>query len=147
MLSELTNLLLRDLDKLKSEINSYSNDAALWKTNKEISNSGGNLTLHLIGNLSHFLGNVLIKTDYKRNREAEFNDKDISRKQIISSINHLKVTIKKGLPLLTENDINMPFPDTSFGHKMTTKYFLIHLFGHFNYHLGQINYHRRLLDV
>jgi hypothetical protein len=29
---------------------------------------------------------------------------------------------------------------------MTLGYFLIHLYGHFNYHLGQINYHRRLLD-
>jgi len=29
---------------------------------------------------------------------------------------------------------------------MTTEYFLLHLLGHLNYHLGQISYHRRLLD-
>jgi len=147
MLTELTNLLLRDLDKLKSEINSYSDDAALWKIDKNILNSGGHLTMHLIGNLNHFLGTILIKTDYKRNRAAEFNGRDISRKQIISSIDNLKKIIKKGATSLAEYDLTKPFPDTTFGHEMTTKQFLIHLFGHFNYHLGQINYHRRLLDV
>ena len=52
----LAELYERDLDKLRTEIASYENEPDLWKTDEGISNSAGNLCLHLTGNLKHFFG-------------------------------------------------------------------------------------------
>ncbi len=38
------------------------------------------------------------------------------------------------------------YPILVFDHKTSTEYLLVHLTGHLNYHLGQINYHRRLIE-
>ena len=146
MKESIINLFLRDLDKLQEEISSYKDDASIWKIKFEIKNSGGNLALHLIGNLNHFLGAILGNSGYIRLRENEFTNKNINREEIIVQINELKITVKKVLSSLTKQDLEKAYPINVFGNEMKTEYFLIHLFGHLNYHLGQINYHRRLLD-
>jgi uncharacterized damage-inducible protein DinB len=51
------------------------------------------------------------------------------------------------LPQLSEEDLKKEYPLVVFERAMTTDYFLIHLVAHLDYHLGQINYHRRLLDI
>ncbi|MFC3159926.1 hypothetical protein SAMN05443633_11498 [Chryseobacterium arachidis] len=53
------SLFTRDLNKLKTEIESYQNEEVIWKIDKNILNSAGNLTLHLVGNISHFVGAIL----------------------------------------------------------------------------------------
>jgi len=146
MKDSLIQLFTRDLDRLEKEIMGYSSDDVLWQIDKDISNSGGNLAIHIIGNLNHFIGATLGNTGYVRDREAEFNDKNISRKTITNQIAHLKNIIEVTLFSLNDADFNKTYPINVFGKEMTTQYFLIHLHGHLNYHLGQINYHRRLLD-
>lgn len=146
MTTSLIILYKRELNRLKDEISSYSEDTILWKTNCEVKNSGGNLTLHLIGNLNHFIGATLGNSEYIRQRDKEFNDKDVSREDIINQINELKVILENTFSSLTKEDLYKTYPINVFGKEMTTEYFLIHLYGHLNYHLGQINYHRRLLD-
>jgi len=146
MTTSLIILYKRELSSLKNEISSYSNDSILWKTNNDIKNSGGNLAIHLLGNLNHFIGATLGKSDYIRQRDKEFSDKNIPRKQITNQINELKVELEEVLSSLTCEGLNKKYPINVFGKEMTTEYFLIHLYGHLNYHLGQINYHRRLLD-
>lgn len=42
--------------------------------------------------------------------------------------------------------LQQEYPILVFESKTSTEFFLIHLSTHLAYHLGQINYHRRLLD-
>ena len=140
----LIDLYTRDLNKLRTEVEQYENEADLWKTNGEISNSGGNLTLHLCGNLRHFIGAVLGGSGYVRDRDLEFSDKGISREKLLGNIEKTIPEVKNALEKLTDDDLAKTYPIEVFGHPMTTEYFLVHLATHFNYHLGQVNYHRRL---
>jgi uncharacterized damage-inducible protein DinB len=143
----LQSLYTRDLNKLKTEIESYQNEEALWKIDKNILNSGGNLTLHLVGNLNHFFGAILGNSGYVRNREEEFLLKNISRTELIQQVEDTLNIVISTLNQLSEEDLAKNYPIEPLGYTMTTEYFLIHLFGHLSYHLGQINYQRRLLDV
>lgn len=146
MLTEiLQKLCERDLSKLKEEIGLYADEADLWKTDGEITNSAGNLALHLIGNLRHFFGAVLGNTGYVRDRDKEFSDGGISREELITGIDQAAADVRSTLERLSDADLAMNYPIEVFGHPMTTEYFLVHLATHLNYHLGQINYHRRLL--
>ena len=147
MKTSLVQLFIRDIEKLQKEIQLYSKDEIFWKIDNDIKNSAGNLAIHIVGNLNHFIGATLGKSGYIRQREKEFNDKNISRKLIIEQLDALKITIEKVILRLKENDLSDEYPINVFKKEsMTTEYFLIHLFGHLNYHLGQINYHRRLMD-
>ena len=141
----LLQLYERDLSKLKDEIGLYAAEADIWKTDGEIANSAGNLTLHLIGNLRHFFGAVLGDTGYVRDRDNEFSDGGVSREELLAGIDQAAADVKSTLEKLTDEDLKQTYPIDVFGHPMTTEYFLIHLATHLNYHLGQINYHRRLL--
>jgi uncharacterized damage-inducible protein DinB len=147
MTESLQSLYKRDLSKLKTEIESYQNEEAIWKIDKNILNSGGNLYLHLIGNLNHFFGVILGNSGYIRNREFEFSLKNVPRTELITQVEETLNVVISTLDQLSEEDLAKNYPIEPLGYTMTTEYFLIHLFGHLSYHLGQINYHRRLLDV
>lgn len=142
----LRSLFNRDLNKLKTEIEAYQSEATIWKTDKNISNSAGNLCLHLVGNLNHFIGAELGKTGYVRIRELEFSLKDIPKAELIEKVTATTAMVDNVLSRLTPEDLEKEYPLVVFEDKMTTGYFLIHLVTHLDYHLGQINYHRRLLD-
>jgi uncharacterized damage-inducible protein DinB len=141
----LAELYERDLEKLKEEIGQYRDETDLWKTSGGISNSAGNLCLHLTGNLKHFFGAVLGNNGYVRDRDAEFASKNVSKSDMLADIDATRNVVMSILAELTEEDFAKPYPIEVFGQPMTTGYFLTHLTTHFNYHLGQINYHRRLV--
>ena len=136
----------RDLNKLKEEISLYSDESKLWMVEEGISNSAGNLCLHLIGNLNHFIGATLGNNGYVRNRDSEFSLKDVPVKDLLESIDKTKTVIAETLPKLTDADIAKEFPLEVMGKRFPTGFFLLHLSAHLSYHLGQINYHRRLLQ-
>ncbi len=135
----------RDLLKLKEEVGLYSNEETLWIVREEISNSAGNLCLHLIGNLNHFIGAVLGHTGYVRNRENEFTLRHTSRKDLLVMLDTTLAVVKNTLTQLNESDFQADFPVEKHGKIVKTDFMLMHLLTHFNYHLGQINYHRRLI--
>ena len=141
----LIDIYERDLDKLRTEVESYANEADLWKTTDGISNSAGNLGLHLTGNLQHFFGAILADSGYVRDRDSEFANKNVARDEMLATIDSTKAVVVDTLSKLTDEDFAKTYPIEVFGHPMTTGYFLTHLTTHFNYHLGQINYHRRLV--
>lgn len=143
----LKSLYTRDLNKLKTEIESYQNEETIWKIDKNILNSGGNLSLHLVGNINHFIGAILGNSGYIRNRELEFSLKNIPKSELIIQVEETLNVVISTLDQLSEEDLAKNYPIEALGYTMTTEYFLIHLFGHLGYHLGQVNYHRRLLDV
>jgi uncharacterized damage-inducible protein DinB len=140
----LISIYKRDLDKLKTEIDQYESDEKVWLAATGITNSGGNLALHLVGNLKHFIGAVLGGTGYVRDRDAEFTSKSVSRAQLIAAVDETTAIVSTTLAKLTGDELAATYPIDVFGQPMTTEYFITHLATHFNYHLGQINYHRRL---
>jgi uncharacterized damage-inducible protein DinB len=146
VIETLQKIFKRDLEKLKQEIASYRNESNLWKVDKSIANSSGNLCLHLVGNLNAYIGAEIGKTGYVRNRDLEFSLKNIPQAQLVKMIEDTIVVVEDGLSKLNENDLEREYPLLVFKEKTSTGYFLIHLAAHLGYHLGQVNYHRRLLD-
>ncbi|MEP7254157.1 MAG: DUF1572 family protein [Ferruginibacter sp.] len=147
MLKEaLIEIFERDLQKLKTEINLYKDEDNLWLVKEGISNSAGNLCLHLIGNLNHFIGATLGNTGYVRHRDDEFSLKNIPRQDLVTNIENCILIVKNTLSKLSLEDFEKDFPLEKHGTIVSTTHMLAHLLGHLSYHLGQINYHRRLLD-
>ena len=142
----LAKLFIRDLDKLIQELNDFHEEQNMWIVQGNISNSAGNLALHIIGNLSHFIGTVIGGTDYQRRREEEFSKKHIPRSELIEMINQTKTTVNESLNKMDVDILKSTYPINVFGEEMTYEFFLLHLLGHLNYHLGQINYLRRIID-
>lgn len=145
LIEALKSLFNRDLNKLKEEIEAYQTESQLWVIDKNISNSAGNLCLHLIGNLNTYIGAELGKTGYIRDRPREFSAKDIPKEELISKIDETILVVNNTLDSLTDANLETIYPQIVFEKEMTTGFFLVHLSTHLAYHLGQINYHRRLV--
>jgi len=145
MLQSIKSLFDRDIDQLKFELE-LTSDADLWKTPKGVTNSIGNLSLHICGNLKHFLGAVLHNSGYKRERDREFSDKLIPKETLLKNIGETKEIIHNTLNNLGEEDIKKIYPVKMWNKEITTAFFLIHLHSHLSYHMGQINYLRRILS-
>lgn len=146
MLTTLQQLFERDLMLLKSEIQSYSNEEKIWYVEKNIANSAGNLCLHLVGNLNTYIGATLGQSGYVRDRPLEFSLKNVPREELLSKIDATITVIKNTLARLDPATLSKEYPLLVFQQPTSTEYFLIHLATHLTYHLGQMNYHRRLLD-
>lgn len=132
----------RYLNQLKEEINAYPEESKLWITAKQINNSAGNLCYHLIGNLNHFIGAVIGETGYIRNRPLEFSIKDFPISEMNEMIDDTIVMIKS---VITEADLSQPYPWDQYQKQGDRLFFLLRFLAHLSYHVGQINYHRRLL--
>ena len=143
---ELTNLFRRDLTRLKTEIELYKNDSKIWHTERSIANSAGNLCLHLIGNLKTYVGAGIGNINYIRERDLEFSAKDIPAAVLLKEIDDTIVIVDTALRTLQESDMEKEFPVLIWDQPTTIGFTLLHLLSHLNYHLGQVNYHRRLLD-
>lgn len=137
-------IYLRDIQKLHDEIVLYPTDESLWLVKDGIKNSGGNLCLHLMGNLNHFIGAVLGKTGYVRNREAEFETKGLTKHELLVMVSEAQAMLQLTFPMLTDNDLEREYPVDFLG-KRTTAWYLNQFLLHFQYHLGQLNYHRRII--
>ena len=142
----LKTLYNRDLDRLRKEIELYANESKIWHIEKGIANSAGNLCLHLIGNLNTYIGKELGGNGYVRNRELEFSQKNVPRNELIKIIDDTKRMVESTLNSLSNQQLMEEFPVLVYETKMPTGAFLTYLTTHLSYHLGQINYHRRLLD-
>ena len=136
-----------NLNNLKKELIAYKNEDNIWKVEGAISNSAGNLTLHLIGNLNHFFGATLGHTGYVRNREAEFTDKGIARELLLTYLDETIAMMEPVYNKLSNEDLEKTYPLKKQDAEVSTAHFMIHLLGHLTYHLGQVNYHRRLIDL
>ena len=128
------------------EIQDYTNEESLWKVTQGINNCGGNLALHLIGNLNHFIGAILGDTGYIRDRDAEFSKKDVPQATLIKQIEETIKMVDEVLSHLPEDQLDKTYPIEVLKRPMTTGEFILFLYGHLSYHLGQINYHRRILN-
>jgi uncharacterized protein DUF1572 len=143
-LTLLKQLYLRDLEKVSKEVSLYPTNGLLWKAIDGISNPGGNLCLHLVGNLNTYIGAVLAGTDYKRQRDLEFSSSGLTKQELLDKLESTSTVVAEGLSNLTTDQLEKDFPIVIWEKEMSMEYTLIYLLTHLNYHLGQINYHRRL---
>ena len=146
LLETLQTLYKRDLERLSQEIGLYQNEAHIWIVDGNISNSAGNLCLHLVGNLNTYIGGELGKTGYVRDRDLEFSQKDVPQAELIQMVENTRMVVAEALSKVSPEQLEAEYPLEVFGGKMSNQFFLVHLVAHLSYHLGQINYHRRLLD-
>jgi len=140
------SLIVRDLLKLKQEVESYKDESKLWVVDAGISNSAGNLCLHLLGNINHFICATLGNSGYIRNRDLEFSQNNIPVSQLAAQIDDTVGSAENTFDKLTINSLDKEYPLFFNNQKLTTEQMLVNIVSHLNYHLGQINYHRRLLD-
>ena len=141
--SEFQYYFLRDIDKCIAEINAYPDEESLWQLRGEITNSAGNLALHIAGNLQHFIGAMLGGTGYVRHRDREFAEKNASRAEILTQLAAARQAVKYTFGNMPDARLSEPFPDHHFGEGRSVAAGLLHLLAHLNYHLGQLNYLRR----
>jgi uncharacterized damage-inducible protein DinB len=137
-------LLVRDLRTVQRELAAYASDADVWRLPETIPNSAGTLALHLAGNLRHFVGAVLGGTGYVRDRDAEFSRRDVSRAEISRELDAAIADVGAVMARLTDTEMAATYPQAVAGKHASTEDMLLHLATHLTYHLGQIDYHRRL---
>lgn len=137
-------LFEKDINKLIEEISLYKNEKDLWKLNGEIKNSPGTLALHITGNLKHFIGAQLGKTGYVRERDKEFSERNVSKENLLKGLKEALEVVKTTLPKLSDDDLKKDFPIPFLEKIRPTIEILFILYGHLNYHLGQVNYYRRM---
>jgi len=135
----------RELRALRRELDAYPDDASLWATPPGITNSAGNLILHLAGNLQHFMGARLGGARYVRDRETEFATRGASRDALRREIEAAAAAVDAAFARLDDRALDSDYPEVIKGMTVKTVDWLTHLAVHLGYHLGQIDYHRRLV--
>ncbi|HSS96606.1 MAG TPA: DUF1572 family protein [Terriglobales bacterium] len=143
---ELGAMYRRDLTRLAQHIDAFPNDAALWQTHPAVTNSAGNLALHIEGNLREFVGRQIGGNTYTRKRDLEFSSKGVSKQELESRLADLKALIPSTIEKLSSEQLETQYPQTIFERATSTQELLISLYGHLNWHMGQIDYLRRILN-
>ncbi|HEX7755328.1 MAG TPA: DinB superfamily protein [Niabella sp.] len=141
--SVLAGFYERDLRRIIEEINLFQKEENLWKILGSVKNSAGNLALHIIGGTNYLIGTVLANTGYIRDRAAEFSRKNVERAFLVKGLEAL-------IPLVTQIvgtlDMDARYPLIFDDMERANHYVMVQLTLHLNYHLGQVNYLRRILE-
>ncbi|HXG87456.1 MAG TPA: DinB family protein [Vicinamibacterales bacterium] len=141
---ELAALFSRDLRRLTQEIEAFPDTQSLWKTVPGVTNAAGTLALHLEGNLREYIGRQLGRIAYTRDRPLEFNARGVEQQELVARLAAVAAFIPGVVEQLSDNTLNAPFPEQVLGVSLSSRQFLVHINGHLNYHLGQIDYLRRV---
>ena len=145
LLAAVAAILDRDLQALAREVEAYPDDASLWQLPEGVINSAGTLVLHLTGNIQHFIGARLAGTGFVRDRPAEFSARGVSRAALLRQIEAARSAVRSAAERLTGEALELDYPEGVGGMRVVTGEYLIHLVSHFDYHLGQVDYHRRVV--
>jgi hypothetical protein len=145
MAGHLRAILLRDLRALRREVEAYPDDASVWAVPDGIANSCGTLVLHLAGNLRTYVGLAIGGIAYERDRPREFSARNLPRADLFAAIDATIAAVDGALPALTEAMLAAEFPLAIGAVRVNTQDFLLHGAVHLGYHLGQVDYHRRLV--
>ncbi len=142
--SELAALFARDIARLIQELQAIPDTTSVWKTAPGVTNAAGTLALHLEGGLRHFIGRHLGKIEYTRDRPLEFSARGVEQAELIARLEALKEMVPRVIAGLSEAQLDADFPEAVLDRPLPTRQWLIHLNGHLNYHLGQVDYLRRM---
>lgn len=143
--SSLAQLFARDLARLAQEIEAFPDDTTLWQAPAGITNSAGTLILHLEGNLREYVGRQLAGVPYLRDRPREFSARGTGREELLAKVEGLKQEIPSAIAQFTDKQLEVEYPEVVIGRSWTVHQFLTHIYGHLSWHLGQIDYLRRVL--
>jgi uncharacterized damage-inducible protein DinB len=138
-------ILDRDLQALRREVEAYPDERSLWQAVPGVINTTGTLVLHLAGNIQHYLGARLGGTGYVRDRAAEFARRDVPRAELLREIAAARSAVRASLANLSDGELAADYPEAIAGVRLATGEYLVHLTTHFAYHLGQVDYHRRVV--
>jgi hypothetical protein len=145
MIEDVRRLLVRELQAFAREVELFPDDESLFRTAPGVTNSAGNLALHVCGNLQHFVGAVLGGTGYVRNRDLEFRARSGRRADIARDLHHTAAVVTKTLDELAPEAVERPYPQPVADLQLPCRLFLIHLAVHLSFHLGQAGYLRRIV--
>lgn len=145
MSAELAALFARDLSRLIQEVQAFPDTESLWKAAPGVSNAAGTLALHLEGNLREYVGRQLGQLDYIRDRPLEFSARGVDRDAIVARLEAAKASIPAVIAALSPQQLDATYPENVLKVPLSTRQFLMHLLGHLNYHLGQVDYLRRFV--
>jgi hypothetical protein len=145
MTDEIRRLIVRELSAFAREVEMFPDDESLFRTVPGVTNSAGNLALHVCGNLKHFVGAVLGGTGYVRNREAEFATRSGSRGQLARELRETAGIVATTLGRLPPEAASRPYPQAVAELQLPCGLFLMHLAVHLGFHLGQAGYLRRVV--
>lgn len=142
---QLHAVLVRELRALRREVEAYPDEAAIWVVPEGISNSCGTLVLHLVGNLRTYVGKQVGGDAYERDRPREFAARNLSRAELLREIDATIAAVDGAMPKLTAETLAARYPLAVGPVTVNAQDFLLHLAVHLGYHLGQVDYHRRLV--
>lgn len=145
MTKRIAAIMRRELGALSRELSLYTEESFLWARPPGTPNTAGNLALHVVGNLRALIGAQLGNTGYVRDRDAEFASRGVPRSEILAAIEDAAREVEETLANLTDKDLAAPYPIAIAGVRFRVDDFLLHLVSHLSYHLGQIDYHRRIV--
>lgn len=138
-------LLRRELAALRRSVEAYPDDASMWAEPPGLPNSAGTLVLHCAGNLRHYLGAVLGGDGYRRDRDAEFARRGVPRAELLAELDAAAAAVGRGLAGRADAELAAEFPEAVGGRRLVARDFVLHLASHLAYHLGQVDYHRRVV--
>jgi uncharacterized damage-inducible protein DinB len=136
-------MLTRELRAIKRELESYPDDASVWRPVPGLPNTGGTLALHVAGNIQHYFGAVLGRDGYRRDRDAEFARRDVPRAELLAGIDAAIASVERTLRAVSPDTLERPYPEPIAKRTVASAHFVVHLAAHLAYHLGQLDYHRR----
>jgi uncharacterized damage-inducible protein DinB len=143
--ADLKTIMARELRALAREVQAYPDDASVWRTFPGITNSAGTLVLHLAGNIQYYIGTKLGGGGYVRDRQAEFARRDVPRRELLAEIDRAIAALEGTLSRVNDQTLAADFPEPVGGKTLRTGEFLLHLATHLGWHLGQLDYHRRMV--
>lgn len=135
----------RELATVRDQLLAYPDTAAVWSLPAGLPNSAGTLALHIAGNLRWFIGAQLGASGYVRDRDAEFALRGVPREELVQIIEAAADEVTRALAMLDDSRLDQPFPLEVGGVRLPVGRFIGHLAVHLGYHLGQMDYHRRIV--
>lgn len=141
----IARFMLRDLEGMRREVERYPNDGAVWKAVPGLTNCGGTLVLHIAGNVQHYIGALFGKSGYVRNRDLEFVLRDVPRAELLRELDSAITAVTRTFSTLDTAAIDDVFPEHVQNLAVPTDVIFMHLATHLTYHLGQLDYHRRMV--
>lgn len=141
----LAAILVRELKAIERELNAYRTEEQIWALPPGLPNSGGTLALHAAGNLQHFVGAVLGGSSYVRDRDAEFQRRNVPRSELIEELRRTASSVQQALERVDGATLDGDYPLPVANRRLVTSDFLLHLATHLAYHVGQLDFHRRIV--
>lgn len=143
--ADAARILVRELEGFARELQMFPDDASVWATLPGVTNSAGNLALHVAGNLQYHIGTIFGGTGYVRNRDEELGRRSGPRAEIVAELNAAIQVVRDVLPGISDERLDAEFPEPVMGMRFRSSLLLLHLCTHAGFHLGQAGYLRRVI--